>query len=159
MENVKIIQIALSEPPAPIAKLMKEIKTLASRYELIEEWEPIHRGFYNSIPEGKKWHWLRSDVIRFEYLSLYDKVLYLDWDVTLHWLPKLNQVTWTNRRDYWAIYNGNNKDLFKSILEKGIERTKNRPKWKPITTSWLIPFIDAAGGEVFPKECLTHKGL
>jgi hypothetical protein len=160
VDDFKVIQIALSEPSNAVKKLMGNIRERVNSYKLITDWSPEHKEFYNDIPDGSGWHWLRADVIRFEYLSRFKNVLYLDWDVSFTTVPKLNDsIYWAYGHDYWAIYNSDKLDVFKKILERGIQDVSKYPGWRRIKRIWLIPHIIRAEGNVFPRNCFKHKGI
>ena len=158
--NFEIVQIALSESPDIIKKVMRNNRDRFKEYSfrLLDGGDIIHKNFYDGIPHDSQWHWLRSDVIRFEYLYNFSDVLYLDWDVKINKIPALKELTWADSYDYWAIYNHNEHEVFKYILEEGIRKVKKYPSGKRIRKSWLIPFILEAGGATFDRECFTHKG-
>lgn len=134
-------------------------------YELITEWDVEHREFYDGIPDSVLYHWLRSDVIRFEYLAEYKNILYLDWDVSIIEKPELNGLTWALRNDYWAVYNGEDTLIFKSILECGIKNVMERSArsadknilWRKVRRNWLIPYIHEHKGNNFSEKCMRHK--
>jgi len=155
MVDYKIIQIALSKPHKRYKVMMEKVREIAHDYELITEWVPRHKKFYDSIPPESHYHWLRSDVIRFEYLSEHENVLYLDWDVNIKYLPNVNSLTWTMHYDYWAIFNGYETSVFDSILEKGVEINR-KVQAKSIGRNWLMDEIKNVGGGVFDKECMCH---
>lgn len=151
-----MIQIALSEPPKDIERLLKRTAQQFKRYKLITEWDPEHKEFYDSIPEGEEWHWLRSDVIRFEYMAKNEHVLYLDWDVRVNWIPYVDEVFWAPKFDYWAVYNADKTHEFGWILDEGIKLANRRPPKATIKRSWLSFFIERVGGNTFPEDCMEH---
>lgn len=157
MADFEVIQIALSEPPDSIINLMEETKSKFNNYKLITEWDPHHKEFYTSIPEGEKWHWLRSDVIRFEYLSQFENILYLDWDVKVNNIPNFNGITWAPQYDHWAIFNSNKTDVFKQIIDESIEYI-TKIKDVVIKKGWISPFIFRLKGNVFNSSTFTHYG-
>jgi len=80
--------------------------------------------FWDSIPKEVSNHWLRSDVLRFDYLSKNKDTLYIDTDVMLEKLPKLDKdKTYFVKRhtlfDYFMFYGSKIliKKIFKRILK------------------------------------------
>lgn len=160
MADFQVIQILLGEAPPDITKAMLSVqKAYKDNYKLITEWEADHNVFYDMIPENKSWHWLRSDVIRFEYLSKFKNTLYLDWDVKVNEVPGVYKgVTWAFCKDYWAIYNGDCLKMFKDILEEGISKALMVKDIRKIRRNWLMPCIVKASGSIFDKKFFAHKG-
>jgi hypothetical protein len=158
--NFEIVQIALSEPPEVIKNVLRDNRRRFEDYNfrLIGNQKIIHKEFYDKIPSGSQWLWLKSDITRFEYLYNFDDVLYLDWEVKINKIPTLKELTWVDGYDYWAIYNHTEHEAFKYILEEGIRKVANYPSWKKIKRNWLLSFIQEVGGATFPKDCFTHKG-
>lgn len=134
--------------------------TIRDQFENVEiihdyDWQSRHKEFYDKIPSGKEWHWLRSDVIRYEYLSENEDILYLDWDTRINWLPELNNLMWSYDQDNWVIYNNKNTAAFKYMLDEAIKKSKTQ---STITRGWIIQFIHDVGGDVFPKNSVEHLG-
>lgn len=152
----RVIQIVLSEPNQKIRQCVDYHSRLFDNHIVITNWNPRHKKFYDCIPQGKKWHWLRADIIRFEYCSENEDVLYLDWDTKVNYVPGVKGVTWAPGYDYWAFYNGNDTESMKHIIEDGISAATRRQNVS-IKKTWLLKHIKNVGGETFPKDCIRHR--
>lgn len=155
-----MIQIALSPPSELIQKRLRITFETFRNYTLIQDWAPRHEKFYNNIPAGNQWHWLRSDVVRFEYLSEHKNTLYLDWDVEVMEAPlNLEKLTWAANWDYWAVFNGSSTAVCREILDQGIKNVARYGSIKKIRRNWLIFYIEKIGGNIFNKEMFKHKNF
>jgi len=157
---VKVFQIALSEPPEICMEMMKGIRDLCDEYTLITKHEPEHVDFYRSIPEGKEWHWLRSDVIRFEYGSKHPDTFYFDWDVRLLRRPSPDEFSWSPGGDYWAFYTAGQPEICTQVLEEGIAWAEHeKPDWFPVKRWWLMDAIRKTEKPTLERDCMNHGNI
>jgi hypothetical protein len=82
------------------------------------------KAFWNSIDKGVDSHWVRSDVLRFDYLANNKDTLYIDTDVMLEKLPKIDKdktyfVKKKNIFDYFMFYGS--KSIIKDIFTRAIK--------------------------------------
>jgi len=101
----------------------KYIKEMLKDDKINKSWE--------RIPTTIDYHWCRSDILRFYYLSMNEDVLYVDTDVVLEssfdlqksktYFPKRGRHAF----DYYIMYG--DKDTFKDMLNRVTLNTRTKP--------------------------------
>lgn len=131
----------------------------------------VYRELWDCIEPDRKHHEIRSDVIRFHYLSNNQNVLYADTDVVIHELPQFdNEKIYFSQKGRWTIdiflmFNGKNCDLFSYMLEASAKRSINhyRNNNLEIRRGWVFNIINRVNiknrksiSQTIPEHYFTH---
>lgn len=91
----------------------------------------------------------KSDLIRLHYLANNDEVLYLDTDILLKEKIAFNSLKphsgiVLNRKDWFILYNGNNKEIFDRMINNIIESSYNsrRNKFNTVGRGWSVSLLN-----------------
>lgn len=133
--------------------------------------KPIFKELWDCVKPDQKYHEIRSDIIRFFYLSENEDVLYADTDVIIHELPDFQyDKIYFSQKGRWTIdifimYNGKHRNIFASMLEISATRSMElyRKLNMEIRRGWVFNIINRVNlknrktiSQTIPAKCFTH---
>lgn len=129
---------------------------------------PKIKQLWKSIPDNVRFHWARSDIIRYHYLSKNLNSLYLDTDIILKSIPKFDDKIYFGkfRQEYYdcnIIYNGSNLFFFEKLLNYLVDFKLSDRRKSVINRDWGFSVFNS---EKIRKEiksidnnCYQHIGM
>jgi len=93
---------------------------------------PWIENLYKTIPTDGYWHFMRSDIVRFHYMSQNENTLYMDFDIKLLKRISLDTPAFANKVntvDYCLFYNDRELETMEEILKISLARIKTKSSY------------------------------